>query len=127
MSRPRTPGRSEKFERPLHRWSRGQYLCGPKKFPEIASGLLNSQMANHKSALKRIRANGAKRLLNRYQAKSTRTFVKKLRDTTDKAAATALFSKVSSMLDRLAKKNVIHKNKAANNKSKLARYVNSLA
>ncbi|MBC7449677.1 MAG: 30S ribosomal protein S20 [Hymenobacteraceae bacterium] len=84
-------------------------------------------MANHKSALKRIRSNGAKRLLNRYQAKSTRTFVKKLRDTTDKTAATALFSKVSSMLDRLAKKNVIHKNKAANNKSKLARFVNSLS
>lgn len=84
-------------------------------------------MANHKSALKRIRANGAKRLLNRYQAKSTRTFIKKLRATTNKAEAQTLFSKVSSMLDRLAKKNVIHKNKAANNKSKLSRFVNSLA
>lgn len=84
-------------------------------------------MANHKSALKRIRANGAKRLLNRYQAKSTRTFVKKLRETSEKSAALALLPKVSSMLDRLAKKNIIHKNKAANNKSKLARHINTMA
>jgi small subunit ribosomal protein S20 len=84
-------------------------------------------MANHKSALKRIRANAAKRLRNRYQAKTTRTFVKKLKGTTDKAEAQELFKTVASMLDRLAKKNVIHKNKAANNKSKLAKYVNTLA
>jgi small subunit ribosomal protein S20 len=83
-------------------------------------------MANHKSALKRIRSNEAKRLRNKYQAKSTRTFVKKLRETKDKVEAQELFKKVASMLDRLAKKNVIHKNKAANNKSKLARLVNSL-
>lgn len=83
-------------------------------------------MANHKSALKRIRSNEAKRLRNRYQAKTTRTFVRKLRETTDKVQAQELFKKVSSMLDRLAKKNVIHKNKAANNKSKLAKFVNSL-
>ncbi|MBA9076935.1 MULTISPECIES: 30S ribosomal protein S20 [Rufibacter] len=84
-------------------------------------------MANHKSALKRIRSNNAKRLLNRYQAKTTRTFVKRLRLTTDKAEAQELFKTVSGMLDKLAKKNVIHKNKAANNKSKLARFVNNLA
>ncbi|MFC6998538.1 MULTISPECIES: 30S ribosomal protein S20 [Hymenobacteraceae] len=84
-------------------------------------------MANHKSALKRIRSNNAKRLLNRYQAKTTRTFVKRLRNTTDKAEAQELFKTVSGMLDKLAKKNVIHKNKAANNKSKLARFVNTLA
>ncbi|WP_205504082.1 30S ribosomal protein S20 [Rufibacter psychrotolerans] len=84
-------------------------------------------MANHKSALKRIRSNNAKRLLNRYQAKTTRTFVKRLRLTTDKAEAQELFKTVSGMLDKLAKKNVIHKNKAANNKSKLARFVNTLA
>jgi small subunit ribosomal protein S20 len=83
-------------------------------------------MANHKSALKRIRSNNAKRLRNRYQAKTTRTFVRKLRETTDKVQAQELFKKVSSMLDRLAKKNVIHKNKAANNKSKLAKFVNKL-
>jgi small subunit ribosomal protein S20 len=83
-------------------------------------------MANHKSALKRIRANNAKRLRNRYQAKSTRTFIKKLRGTTDKTEAQTLYKTVSSMLDRLAKKNVIHKNKASNQKSKLAKFVNSL-
>jgi len=84
-------------------------------------------MANHKSALKRIRSNEAKRVLNRYQAKSTRTAIKKLRATTDASQAQELLKKVSSMLDRLAKKNIIHKNKAANNKSKLAKFVTSLA
>ncbi|GAB2957954.1 30S ribosomal protein S20 [Hymenobacter coalescens] len=84
-------------------------------------------MANHKSALKRIRSNEAKRVLNRYQAKSTRTAVKKLRATTDASEAQELLKKVSSMLDRLAKKNIIHKNKAANNKSSLSKYVNTLA
>lgn len=83
-------------------------------------------MANHKSALKRIRSSAAKRELNRYQHKSTRTQIKKLRDTTDKAAAEALLKKVEAMLDKLAKKNIIHKNKAANQKSKLNKYVNSL-
>ena len=83
-------------------------------------------MANHKSALKRIRASNAKRLRNRYQHKTTRTYIKKLRETTDKAEATELLKKVSGMLDKLAKRNIIHKNKAANNKSKLASYVNSL-
>lgn len=84
-------------------------------------------MANHKSALKRIRANERKRLLNRYQAKTARTFVKKLRETKEKEPALELLKKVSAMLDRLARKNVIHKNKASNNKSKLTKYVNSLA
>lgn len=83
-------------------------------------------MANHKSAIKRIRSNEAKRLRNRYQAKTTRTYIKKLRNTTDKEEAQQLFKEVASMLDRLAKKNVIHKNKAANNKSKLAIFVNNL-
>ena len=83
-------------------------------------------MANHKSALKRIRANNAKRLRNRYQLKTTRAFVRKLRAATDKTEAQTLYKEVSSMLDRLAKKNIIHKNKAANNKSKLAKLVNNL-
>lgn len=83
-------------------------------------------MANHKSALKRIRSNNAKRLRNRYQAKSTRTFIQKLRDTTDKAEAQELMKKVFSMLDKLAKRNIIHKNKASNNKSRLAKHVSSL-
>lgn len=84
-------------------------------------------MANHKSALKRIRANESKRLRNRYQHKTTRSFVKKLRSATDPAVAAEVYKTVSSMLDRLAKKNVIHKNKAANQKSKLAKFVNSLS
>ncbi len=84
-------------------------------------------MANHKSAIKRIRANAAKRLRNRYQAKTTRNAIKKLRATTSKEEANPLLSKVVSMLDRLAKRNVIHKNKASNNKSKLTKFVNSLS
>ncbi len=84
-------------------------------------------MANHKSAIKRIRANAAKRLRNRYQAKTTRTFIKRLRNAASKEEAVVLLPKVTSMLDRLAKKNVIHKNKASNNKSKLTKFVNSLA
>ncbi|WP_114781373.1 30S ribosomal protein S20 [Botryobacter ruber] len=84
-------------------------------------------MANHKSALKRIRSNEAKRLRNRYQAKTTRTYIKRLKNTTDQTEAQELLKTVSSMIDRLAKKNIIHKNKAANNKSKLTKYVNSLA
>lgn len=83
-------------------------------------------MANHKSAIKRIRSNNAKRLQNRYYAKTTRNAVKKLRTTTDKKEATVLLPKVVAMLDKLAKKNVIHKNKAANLKSKLTKKVNSL-
>ncbi len=83
-------------------------------------------MANHQSAKKRIRSTEKKRELNRYQLKSARTFVKKLRATENKEEAMELYKKVSSMIDKLAKNNIIHKNKAANNKSKLAKYVNSL-
>jgi len=84
-------------------------------------------MANHKSALKRIRSSAARRLRNRYQAKTTRNAIKKLRNTTSAEEAKALLPRVTSMLDRLAKKNVIHKNKASNNKSRLTKYVNSLS
>ncbi|RZS96406.1 30S ribosomal protein S20 [Cecembia calidifontis] len=84
-------------------------------------------MANHKSALKRIRANEAKRLRNRYQHKTTRTFIKRLKSITDKAEAQELLKTVTSMIDKLAKKNIIHKNNAANKKSKLTKLVNSLA
>ncbi|QOI96137.1 MAG: 30S ribosomal protein S20 [Flammeovirgaceae bacterium] len=83
-------------------------------------------MANHKSAEKRIRANEAKRVRNRYQHKSTRTLMKKLKTTTSKAEAEALLKEVSSMIDRLAKKNIIHWKKAANQKSKLTKKVNAL-
>ncbi|HEX8546683.1 MAG TPA: 30S ribosomal protein S20 [Cytophagaceae bacterium] len=84
-------------------------------------------MANHKSALKRIRSNDAKAERNKYQAKTTRTFIKRLKTTTVKAEAEELFKKVSSMIDKLAKKNIIHKNNAANKKSKLAQHVSTLA
>jgi small subunit ribosomal protein S20 len=83
-------------------------------------------MANHKSAIKRIRANNAKNLVNKYQHKTTRNAVKSLRETTDKKAAAAALPKVSAMLDKLAKRNVIHKNKAANLKSSLTKKVNAL-
>jgi small subunit ribosomal protein S20 len=63
---------------------------------------------------------------NKYFARTARSAVKKLRDTTDKAAATEQYSEVVSMLDKLAKNNVIHKNKASNLKSKLSKHVSSL-
>ncbi|MDG1714165.1 30S ribosomal protein S20 [Lacinutrix sp.] len=83
-------------------------------------------MANHKSALKRIRSNESKRLRNKYQHKTTRNAIKKLRELTDKKEAEVLLPSVVSMLDRLAKKNVIHANKAANLKSGLAKHVASI-
>ena len=84
-------------------------------------------MANHKSAIKRIRSNEAKRLRNRFYLKTTRTFERKVKDSTNKVEATDLLRKVTAMLDKLAKKNIIHANKASNHKSKLAKYVNRLA
>ncbi|MBR3608340.1 MAG: 30S ribosomal protein S20 [Bacteroidales bacterium] len=83
-------------------------------------------MANHKSSIKRIRETETRRLHNRYYAKTMRNAVRKLRATTEKEEAATLLVKVTSMLDKLAKKNVIHKNKAANLKSKLALKVNKL-
>ena len=83
-------------------------------------------MANHKSALKRIRRNEAVRLRNRYQHKTTRNAIKKLRSETDKKKAKALLPSVVSMIDKLSKRNIIHANKAANLKSKLTRQVASL-
>jgi len=83
-------------------------------------------MAHHLSAKKRIRQTESKRVKNKYYARTTRSAVKKLRSTTDKEAATEQYSEVVSMLDRLTKNNVIHKNKASNLKSKLAKHVNSL-
>ena len=83
-------------------------------------------MANHKSAQKRIRSNDVKRLRNKYQHKTTRNAVRKLRSLKDKKEANDLLPLVTSMLDKLAKRNIIHKNKASNIKSKLARRVNTL-
>jgi small subunit ribosomal protein S20 len=84
-------------------------------------------MANHKSSLKRIRQNEVRKDRNKYVAKTTRNAVKKFRDTSDTKEAAAALPKVTSMLDKLAKKNVIHKNKASNLKSKLARQANKVA
>ncbi len=81
-------------------------------------------MANHKSAEKRIRSNGAKYLINKYQMKTARTFIKRFKAATEKAEAEELFKKVTSMVDKLAKKNIIHKNNAANKKAKLAKLMN---
>ncbi len=83
-------------------------------------------MANHKSALKRIRQTETRRLRNRYYARTTRNAVKKLRKTTSKQEAEELLPRINAMLDKLAKKNVIHRNKAGNLKSSLAKHVNSL-
>lgn len=83
-------------------------------------------MANHKSALKRIRRNEAVRLRNKYQHKTMRNALRKLRTEEDKKSAETLFPTVVSMIDRLAKRNIIHDNKAANLKSKLAKHVAAL-
>ena len=83
-------------------------------------------MAHHKSSLKRIRQDEKKKVHNRYYAKTTRNAIKALRNASDKAEAEKLYPQVASMIDRLAKKNIIHKNKAANLKSKLSLQVNQL-
>ncbi|EFC71261.1 30S ribosomal protein S20 [Prevotella sp. oral taxon 299] len=84
-------------------------------------------MANHKSALKRIRQTKTRTLHNRYYAKTMRNAVRKLRALTDKEEALKLYPVVQAMLDKLAKTNIIHKNKASNIKSSLAAHVESLA
>jgi small subunit ribosomal protein S20 len=83
-------------------------------------------MANHKSALKRIRSNETKRLRNKYIHKTTRNAIRELRGTTDKKAAAKLYPQVIALVDKLAKNNIIHKNKASNLKSKLTLHVNAL-
>lgn len=84
-------------------------------------------MAQHASSKKRIRQDAKKRLQNRYYKKSTRTAIANLREMSDKKEAQALLPKIVSMIDRLAKNNNWHKNKAANVKSKLTRFVNALS
>ncbi|MCO6146694.1 30S ribosomal protein S20 [Flavobacterium sp. NRK1] len=84
-------------------------------------------MANHKSALKRIRTSEKKRVLNKYQHKTTRNAIKAIRLATVKSEASEKLSSVISMIDKLAKKNIIHANKASNLKSKLTKHVANLA
>ena len=83
-------------------------------------------MANHKSSVKRIRQTKARRLENRYVSRTARSKVRELRAITSKEEARKMYPVVCSMLDKLAKKNVIHQNKANNLKSKLSAHVNSL-
>ena len=83
-------------------------------------------MANHKSAVKRIRQDKKRALHNKYFAKTMRNAVRKLRAITDKEEAIKMYPSVQKTLDKLAKTNIIHKNKAANIKSKLANYINKL-
>lgn len=81
-------------------------------------------MANHKSSKKRIRSNEKKRIHNKYYAKTTRNALKAFRATTEKAAAEEKLPTTISMLDKLVKRGVIHKNKAANLKSSMMKKVN---
>jgi small subunit ribosomal protein S20 len=84
-------------------------------------------MANHKSAIKRIRQSEKKRLLNKYFHKTTRNAISKLKELSDKKDASTLLPKVVAMLDKLTKRNIIHKNKASNLKSKLTKRVNAMS
>lgn len=83
-------------------------------------------MANHKSALKAIRQSEQRRLHNRYYAKTMRNAVRALRAMTNKEEALATYPKVQKLLDKMAKTNLIHKNKAANIKSKLCAQIAKL-
>lgn len=83
-------------------------------------------MANHKSSLKRIRQDKVKALHNKYYAKTMRNAVRKFRNLTDEEEAVKLYPSIQKMLDKLAKVNIIHKNKAANLKSSLAKHVAAL-
>ena len=84
-------------------------------------------MANHKSSLKRIRQDKKRQLHNKYYAKTMRNAVRKLRAMTNKEEAAKLYPTVQKMLDKLAKTNIIHRNKAANLKSKMTKHVAKLA
>ena len=84
-------------------------------------------MANHKATKKDVRQSRKRNERNRYYGKTTRNAIRDLKKLTDKAAASENLPEVISMIDKLAKRNVIHKNKAANLKSKLAKKVNALA
>ncbi len=83
-------------------------------------------MANHKSSEKRIRQIDVRKENNKYYAKTTRNALKTLRSTSNKEEAAVLLPKLTSMLDRLAKKNIIHKKKASNLKSSIVKHVSSL-
>ena len=83
-------------------------------------------MANHKSALKRVRSDEKKRDRNRYQHKTTRNAIRDIRKEENKEEASKSLSSVVSMIDKLSKNNIIHKNKAANLKASIPKHVNAL-
>ena len=83
-------------------------------------------MANHKSAIKRVRSNGKKRVINRYQHKTARNYIRDFKEIGKKKEALKSFPKLVSLIDKLSKKNIIHSNKAANIKSKLATHLATL-
>lgn len=83
-------------------------------------------MATHKSAIKRVRSDKEKAVRNKYQHKTTRNAIRTLRATEDKKEAEKQFPTVVSMIDKIAKKNIIHKKKAANLKSGLSLYIAQL-
>lgn len=83
-------------------------------------------MANHKSSIKRVRQDAKKRLHNRYYKKTARTAIQRLRELEDASEASKFAPKVYSIIDRLAKRNIWHENKAANLKSSLAKHINKL-
>lgn len=83
-------------------------------------------MANHKSSLKRIRQSETRRLRNRYYGRTMRNAIRKLRATTDKEVAMEMFPKVISLIDKNVKRSIVHRNKAANLKSKLNKRINAL-
>lgn len=84
-------------------------------------------MANHKSALKRIRANNSRQIRNRYYAKTMRNAVKQFRSLNDKEKVKEELPKIISIIDKNAKRSIIHKNKASNLKSKLTKKLNAMA
>jgi len=95
-------------------------------FVSLPSVKKNYFMANHQSAKKRMRQLAVRRLRNRYYKKTARTAIKNYRSITDLGDATKFLPKLVSMIDRLAKSNNIHKNKAANLKSSLMKHLNRL-
>lgn len=83
-------------------------------------------MANHKSAVKRIRRNEARRLNNKYYARTTRNAFRKLKSSEDKKEAEEMYPKVTKMIDKLANKKIIHKNKANRMKSQISKHIAEL-
>jgi len=84
-------------------------------------------MATHKSTIKRHRQSLKRRAMNRSRKSELKTWIRKVRTAQDKETAKAAYNKVVSLLDKLATKGIIHKNKASNQKSRLALFINKLA